>query len=456
MKPSALIVDDDDRHAADLAAILERHGFRVARFKHPKDLRNADDGGVYAIAFITLECGGASGLDLLGETCLQEASELILMNAIDQPALVNRGIALGATYFFIKPFDEGFVDTLLKDLAAEERPAAEPETVDVALDQFGLLRGSSKPMRRLYRTMRKVAPSDASVLLVGESGTGKELVARSLHMMSGRADQDFVAMNCAAIPKDLFESELFGHEKGSFSGAVRQHRGFFERAHGGTLFLDEITEMPIELQAKLLRVLELGEFRRVGAENDTSSDVRIIASTNRVPEEAIDQGLLREDLYYRVARFPLYMPPLNQRGSDVIGLAQFFLNELNGEYETAVSFGDSAIEQIRAYQWPGNVRELRSVIERAYILANDQIELDHMKDLDLSDGQEEDFIRVAATDSVEDAERKLIYAALEAHDSDKRAAARSLGISLKTLYNRLNQYSEDETSSGADIERPSE
>ena len=448
MKPSALIVDDDDDHAADLAAVLERHGFCVVRFRHPKDLRNADDDALYTVAFITLECGGACGLDLLEEPCLQDTSELILMNAIDQPGLVNKGIAMGATYFFIKPFDEAFVDTLLKDLAAEESPSAEPETVDVALDQFGLLRGSSRPMHRLYRTMRKVAPSDTSVLLVGESGTGKELVARSLHMMSGRADQDFVAMNCAAIPKDLFESELFGHEKGSFSGAVRQHLGFFERAHGGTLFLDEITEMPIELQAKLLRVLELGEFRRVGAEKDMSSDVRIIASTNRVPEEAIDQGLLREDLYYRVARFPLHLPPLKQRGSDVIGLAQLFLNELNSEYDTAISLGESAIGQIQSYQWPGNVRELRSVIERAYILANDQIELDHMQDLDLSDGQEGDFIRVAATDSVEDAERKLIYAALEAHDSDKRAAARSLGISLKTLYNRLNQYSSDDDPSG--------
>jgi len=449
-KPLALIVDDDASHAADLETILSRHGFEVVRHARPAEVRDDEMERHYSIAFITLESAegasadDATGLDLLSLSSLKDASEIVLMNSTDDPVKVNRGIALGATYFFTKPFDAVFIETLLEDLAAEEQSPDEPETVAVTLDQFGLLRGSSSSMRRLYRIIRKVAPSDTSVLLVGESGTGKELVALSLHMMSSRAEQEFVAMNCAAIPKDLFESELFGHEKGSFSGAVRAHRGFFERAHGGTLFLDEITEMPIELQAKLLRVLELGEYRRVGAEGDTISDVRIIASTNREPDQAIAQGLLREDLYYRIARFPLHLPPLRERGSDIVGLALFFLNELNAEYETAITMGEEAMQRIAAYQWPGNVRELRSVLERAYILANDQIDLSHLKGLEAGLVANDDVVRVAATDTVEDAERKLIYAALEAHESDKRAAARSLGISLKTLYNRLNQYSAEQ------------
>jgi transcriptional regulator with PAS, ATPase and Fis domain len=286
------------------------------------------------------------------------------------------------------------------------------------------------------------------VLLIGESGTGKELVAQSLHMMSNRAERELLAMNCAAIPEDLFESELFGHEKGAFSGAVRQHRGFFERAHQGTLFLDEITEMPVELQAKLLRVLELGGYRRVGGETDLQSDVRIIASTNRIPEEAIADGLLREDLYYRVARFPLWIPPLRDRGSDIIGLAQFFLNELNVEYDTSITLSEAAIEKIAGYHWPGNVRELRSVIERAYIMANEQIDLSHLKGLDAEPGASGGVLQIAATATVEDAQRRLILAALEAHDGDKPAAARSLGISLKTLYNRLNQYADDDDDEG--------
>jgi transcriptional regulator with PAS, ATPase and Fis domain len=260
-------------------------------------------------------------------------------------------------------------------------------------------------------------------------------------MLSPRTEQAFVAMNCAAIAKELFESELFGHEKGAFSGAIQRHEGFFERAQGGTLFLDEITEMPIGLQAKLLRVLELGEFRRVGGKEVLHSDARIIAATNRPPQDAIEEGLLREDLYFRVARFPLSIPPLRERGEDIEGLTLFFLNELNQANDTGITIHQAAIDRIKAYGWPGNVRELRSVLEQAYILANEEIEVDHLKGLD--EGVESDeYIRVPATASVGEAERKLIFAALERHDGDKTAAAKSLGISLKTLYNRLNEYAD--------------
>jgi transcriptional regulator with PAS, ATPase and Fis domain len=259
-------------------------------------------------------------------------------------------------------------------------------------------------------------------------------------MFGPRGHHPFVAMNCAAVPKDLFESELFGHEKGSFSGAVRRHHGMFERADGGTLFLDEITEMPLELQAKLLRVLELGEFRRVGGEEDLSSDVRIVASTNRQPEAAIADNLLREDLYFRIARFPIWIPPLRERGSDIRGLTLFFLNGLNRAHDSAITIHESALEKLEAYTWPGNVRELKSVLERAFILANEEIEAGHLKGFDHAAGAQTGYITVSATASVDEAEKKLILAALEAHDGDKPATAKSLGVSLKTLYNRLNEY----------------
>ncbi|MGD8415881.1 MAG: sigma-54 dependent transcriptional regulator [Pseudomonadales bacterium] len=440
MKPVALILDDDGDHAAALAELVASHGFGTRVFPTVAEARALPDQEQVIIAFLSLDCGGGSGLSLLDHPALGEVTEVILMNAVDEPELVNQGISQGATCFFCKPFDPDFIDSILTDLASEIMVHANGGEVGTTMDQFGLLRGGSEAMRKLYRIMRKVAPTDTSVLLVGESGTGKELVAQSLHMFSERAESEFVAMNCAAIPKELFESELFGHEKGSFSGAVRRHQGYFERAHRGTLFLDEITEMPIELQAKLLRVLELGQFRRVGGEEDLRSDARIIAATNRDPEDAIAAHALREDLYYRIARFPLWIPPLRDRQGDVRGLALFFLNELNAANHTAVVISDDALARIEAYGWPGNVRELRSVLERAYILANGRIRPEHLKGLD-GETAVGDYIRVAATASVEEAERKLIFAALERYGGDKQATASSLGISLKTLYNRLNAYS---------------
>ncbi|MEZ5561124.1 MAG: sigma-54 dependent transcriptional regulator [Pseudomonadales bacterium] len=449
--PLALVVDDEAEHGDALAGVLARHGFQVRRTSSVSELQRLPGEIRFRVAFITIECAGENGLTLLEDPRLSGATEILLMNDRDEHALVSRGMANGATYFFCKPFDPAFIDGLAADLAAEERARARPPALTTPMDQFGLLRGGSEPMRTLYRVMRKVAPTDASVLLLGESGTGKELVARTLHMMSHRSAADFVPVNCAAIPGELFESELFGHERGSFSGAVRQHQGYFERAHGGTLFLDEITEMPVELQAKLLRVLEQGRFRRVGGEQDLRSDARIIAASNRDPDRAMGDGRLREDLYYRLARFPLTLPPLRVRAGDVGGLARVFLGELNREHGAAIGITDEAIAKLEAYHWPGNVRELRSVLERAFILANDTIGADQLRGLDgaagaaaeaetAETGNEAQSFRVSATASVAETEKRLILAALKAFDGDKPAAARSLGISLKTLYNRLNEY----------------
>lgn len=379
--------------------------------------------------------------DLLDGASFGDSSEIVLMSEDDNAALISRCMSKGATYFFCKPFEPAFLEPLAADVLEETAAALQVSTdpsVTPVLDQFGQLRGSSKVMRKLYRILRKVGPTDTSVLIAGESGTGKELVARTLHDLSDVAHGPFVAINCAAVPKDLFESELFGHEKGSFSGADRKHHGFFERAEGGTLFLDELGEMPITLQAKLLRVLEVGAYRRVGGEKDIQTSARILAATNRTPEEAIAEGALREDLYYRVARFPIFLSPLRQRIGDIAGLAQFFVDELNKIDDTSTTISKQVLGDLERYPWPGNVRELRSVIEHAYVMAEGEIERDHLPALnELSAAGQ---LHVSVGQTVDDAERALIFATLEAHGEDKQAAADTLGLSLRTLYNRLSQY----------------
>lgn len=415
--------------------MLESAGFQV--LVTGGEIDSANDP---SMVFISMDLPGINVIRLVSSPALSHCVEIVLMAEEDDPQRVRKGIAEGATYFFCKPYDAEFLDRLIRDVFAEVHDARTkpgPRGARV-LDQFGQLRGSSPPMRRLFRILRKVAPTNTSIMLFGESGTGKELVASTLHQMSEAADGPFVAVNCAAIPKELFESELFGHEKGSFSGAEKQHSGFFERAEGGTLFLDELVEMPVELQVKLLRVLEAGAFRRVGGELDIKSNARIIAATNQEPELAISEGLLREDLYYRIARFPIGLPPLRSRGSDILGLAYFFLDALNEEHATTVGIDSSAEEELERHSWPGNVRELQSVIERAYILTNTVISLEHLPRLE--DQFHPEQLRISVGESIEDVERKLIFATLEAHDDNKSEAAKTLGISLKTLYNRLNKY----------------
>lgn len=437
-KAHALILDDDSPHTRSLTAALESAGFRVQVADRKIDIEEPPH-----IAFLSMDLQSFDVLETIADPAFAETIEIILMAAADDPRKVRRGIANGATYFFCKPFDGVFLTQLLEDVYTEiTRSGSKTEAHETRpLDQFGYLRGSSPAMHKLFRILRKVAPTDASVLLVGESGTGKELAARTLHQLGDVAAGPFVAMNSGAIPKELFESELFGHEKGSFSGAEQQHQGFFERAAHGTLFLDELTEMPIELQAKLLRVLEAGAFRRVGGETDIEGNARIVAATNRIPEDAINDGMLREDLYYRIARFPIWLPPLRNRGADIQGLARFFLQNLNTKNDTAVTINAPALEELQSHTWPGNVRELRSAIEQAYILADSEIASKHLPNLQEQLHQEQ--LRISVGESIEDAERKLIFATLEVNDGDKKATAETLGISLKTLYNRLNRYETD-------------
>src|SRR5450432_1885862 len=323
------------------------------------------------------------------------------------------------------------------------------------LEHFGHLYGSCAPMRKMFRQMERLARSTAPIIILGESGSGKELVATSLHQLSQRADQPFIAVNCGASAETLIESELFGHERGSFTGASRTHRGCFERASGGTLFLDEITEMPIDMQVRLLRVLETGRFCRVGGDNEVTTDVRVFAASNRDLQEAVASGRLREDLMYRLCVIPLSVPALRDRDDDALLLAQMFLHNLNDEHGENKRLGDRAKERILEYRWPGNVRELKNVIHRAFVLSDDEVNVDmeqwscpeHSPAPRLVSSSApasliaEGFaVRIPVGMSLNDAEKALITATLKAVSGSKSKAAQVLGISLKTLYNRLHAY----------------
>ncbi|MGE5622676.1 MAG: sigma-54 interaction domain-containing protein [Bacillota bacterium] len=315
-------------------------------------------------------------------------------------------------------------------------------SLDKSLKRFGIMYGASPAMERLYQQIERVAATDATVLLVGESGTGKELIANAIHHASARSAETFVAVNCGAIPAHLIEAALFGHEKGSFTGAMRQHIGYFEHASRGTLFLDEITEMPVDMQVKLLRVLESGSFIRVGGDEEVKVDVRLVAATNRDLEAAVRQGNLREDLMYRLAVFPVRVPPLRERGSDIELLAQHFLQELNEKENTHKVFSRNSLDIIRSYSWPGNVRELKNVVQRAFILATDTLDVEECIS-DLASKKptvHEGYLNFFVGTPLADAQREIILATLKHYSGNKRLTAEALGISLKTLYNRLKEY----------------
>jgi DNA-binding NtrC family response regulator len=315
------------------------------------------------------------------------------------------------------------------------------------------LLGNSVAMQEVFRLIERVGPTEASVLLTGESGSGKELAAQMIHECSARRAKPFIAINCGAIPAGLIEAELFGYEKGSFTGAVRGHAGVFERANGGTLLLDEVTEMPLDMQTRLLRVLESRKFYRVGASTEYTSDVRVIAATNRCPLAAVQAGQLREDLLYRLAVFPIDMPPLRNRGDDVELLANHFLAELNAQSVTQKRLSAHARMTLIQHSWPGNVRELKNCIERAFILGDSVLELAPLiqarseqspvaQALGNGSATDRDRLEIRVGSRIYDMERSLIEATLDYFKGNKRRAADALGCSLKTLYNKLNGYSQ--------------
>jgi len=314
--------------------------------------------------------------------------------------------------------------------------------------------GRSSAIQAVRELVEKVAPTDATVLISGESGSGKELVAQAIHARSPRGTGPFLGINCGALPPTLIESELFGFERGSFTGASRSHAGLVERASGGTLFLDEVTEMGADMQTRLLRFLETQRFYRVGGSQELRTDVRVVAATNRSPIQAVRDGAMREDLLYRLAVFPISLAPLRERGDDVALLADHFLAGLNGRSGTVKTFSAAARRTLREYSWPGNVRELKNAIERAYILCEQELDLQPMNIHAASSdhslrGDGEGGIQVPIGSSLAQAERWLIEATLAHWQGNKNRAARTLGCSLKTLYNKLAAYERQGTAAQA-------
>jgi DNA-binding NtrC family response regulator len=384
---------------------------------------------------------------------------------------------LGAYWFLEKPIQPGSLEVLIRRAGSHAGLRAEKRTLERQLSYKGALGelvGTSPRMQEIFALLQQAGPSRACVLITGESGTGKELVARTIHALSPRRQGPFFAINCAALPETLIESELFGHEKGSFTGASERRAGCFEVAQHGTLLLDEIGEMPMGTQAKLLRILEDSKVRRLGGKTEFEVDVRVVAATNKVPEEAVRGGHLREDLYYRLNVFHIHLPPLRERKEDIQSIAEALMGDLNRKHECRVAeISPAVIEALQRHQWPGNVRELRNVLERAVILAAEgTIEMNHLPPFLQSRGaaapvvaepavaetpvvaaaaatpaappaappEEPDTIRFHVGTTVEEAEKGLILRTLEHTRNNKTRAAEILGISLKTLHNKLKEY----------------
>ncbi|MEE4276868.1 MAG: sigma-54 dependent transcriptional regulator [Halieaceae bacterium] len=442
----ALLVGERLRDDRALHSQLLKAGFRVDLVS-AKSLDQPPGGDSVAPALLIVDADAVASISGFPAHSDGAAEIIVIGDGYQQPELSSH-FANGDALFLRRPLDFDYLSDLLNDVQDEQLrrgKAQHGRTPDVSLDQFGLLYGSSSGMKRLFRILRKASASDATLCVSGESGTGKELVAQSVHAYSDRSKYRFDGINCGALPSELIESELFGHERGSFSGAHRTHRGLFERVGQGTLLLDEITEMPESAQVTLLRVLETGQFRRVGAEEDMPCRARIIAATNRSPEEALEQGKLREDLYYRISQMSVSIPPLRERGEDVIELTRLFVKEFSEQSGQAYEVADEAYEWIRGFSWPGNVRQLRNVVFSACRVCAGRIELEHLPTEDWGDtsgasGAASGTLRIAPGTPLAEVERRVILATLEACDDEKALAAEQLGISVRTLYNRLKEY----------------
>ncbi len=444
-KLRALIVEDDPDFRISIALLVGKQGFEVEQAGTLTEARARLAEKPADLVLLDLSLPDGDGLSLIDEIDDEHAPEFVIMTGDTAAETAIAALRAGALDYLPKPVDRPRLDSILTNVARTRELKHQVSTLRDELrdlGRFGTMVGRSAPMQEVYDLISRVAPTQTTVFITGESGTGKELVAETVHRLSGRSKGPFVALNCGAMSASLIESELFGHEKGSFTGADKRRSGYFEDAAGGTLFLDEITEMPVELQVKLLRVLETGTVTRVGATEPIPVDARVVAATNRNPHEAVAAGELREDLLYRLNVFPIDLPPLRERGEDIVGLAAHFLAQVNVREGSTKRFSEASETRLQQIAWPGNVRELKNAIERAAILADAVIGPNLLPDTDAgpvaADSGAVLEVRVGA--SIEAVERRLILATLQELDGDKKRAADLLGISLKTLYNRLNVY----------------
>jgi DNA-binding NtrC family response regulator len=441
-----LIVEDDSNTRVGLTELVRTWGFTTEAAADGQEALQRITAFRPSIIISDLVMPRMGGLELL-RAVKDEAGDvtMVILTAQGTVETAVEAIKEGAYDYLTKPIEPQRLKILLDKIVERQETMREVKVLRRQLrdhGSFGRMIGASPEMRKVYQIIEQAAPTGASVLISGESGTGKELVAQTMHQLSPRAQQPFVPINCAAIPETLLESEIFGHEKGAFTGATDRREGCFELADRGTLFLDEIAEMAPATQVKLLRVLQEQTFRRLGGRNEQTVDVRVIAATNVNPMEAVKSGRLREDLYYRLNVFCIDLPPLRQRKEDLPLLIQSFLAEFNPRNSKAVTAVDAAAMRIlEQYNWPGNIRELRNVIERAVILSSSEfIETKHLPPLLAAvQAVSAPAISLEPGVTVEEAERRLILLTLEHTRDNKTRAAEILGISLKTLHNKLNR-----------------
>jgi DNA-binding NtrC family response regulator len=453
-----LIVEDEPNALMGLAELISGWGYRT------ETARDGIEGWEKALAWdpaivvTDLKMPRLDGIGLLEKLSAEGSGinanvAVVMLTAMGSIQLAVDAMKMGAYDFLQKPVDATRLRTILANATRQRETAIELEVARRRLRETGVLGsmvGSSQPMREIFGLIEQIAPSNVSVLITGESGTGKELVARTLHDLSPRKSRPFVAVNCAAIPETLIESEIFGHEKGAFTGAMERRAGCFELADGGTLLLDEIGEMPLGTQAKLLRVLEERKLRRLGARSEQEVDVRVLAATNRDPAQAVAQGHLRADLYYRLNVFNICIPPLREHMEDLPAMAEAMLLQMNQKHGRNVSgVAASLLDRMMAYNWPGNGRELRNAIERAVILCADGSQLDagHLPvgfgkaQAQAAQAIDASVVPVRVGSTVGEMERLLILRTLEATGQNRTRAAEILGVSLKTMHNKLKEYS---------------
>lgn len=450
--PKVLIADDERHIAEGLQMLLAEEGYDVDTATDGRKAWDKVSTGAFGLVLADLKMPKMDGLELFAQMRQSGIdSEIIIITGKGTVASAVEAMRYGAYDYLTKPLDLERLKALIpKALDKYHVKTANRELQKrlESMSRYGDMLGQSEVMMRIYNIIEAVAPSSASVLIAGESGTGKELVARALHNKSGRAKGPFVALNCGAFPREILENELFGHEKGAFTGAINEKPGAFEQADGGTLFLDEVAEMEPDIQVKFLRALEQHAFRRLGGKKEVQVDIRVVAATNKNVEEALRDGKLRDDLYHRLAVIPVYLPPLRDREGDVRLLAEEFLQRFAKDHKKEVlGFSEGAIEYIDTYRWPGNVRELKNSIERAVILAKaDTIEVADLLPRHLAFDETEVHIPIGT--SLEDTERQLTLKTFAFTSGDHRKTARILGVTQKVLKEKLQKFMTETVAAG--------
>jgi DNA-binding NtrC family response regulator len=450
-----LIIDDEPMMADSLKQNLMEEGYSVDTAASGAEAIELFDQGGHHLAICDLQLPDMDGLEVMRHMKdARPTTEVIVVTGYGSVARAVEATKAGAFYFVEKPFDfeeiQPLVDKALERRELVAETANMRRQLSTRSEYFNII-GASKAMQTIYETIESVAKSDANVLIVGESGTGKELIANAIHYNSLRSKKPFIKVNCAALPKELIESELFGHTKGAFTGAHADKEGLVQHAAGGSLMLDEIAEMPVELQPKLLRVLQERSYRKIGSEKTFAVDFRLISSTNRPPADAIRDGVLRDDLFYRISTITIHVPPLRERNEDIQLLTEHFLHIYAQKYERPINgVSQAAYQRLFGHSWPGNVRELQNVIERAVLLAKaNKIE---PVDLPFDNGSLPEGAAPGAEWDVppnmtlEDIERLVIERTLQRTGGNKQAAANLLGIYRPRLYSKIRKYNIDVTS----------